>query len=165
MAAADILPPNYQALEILEKDAPTEGFEITVLEDTWQLDATDLTPQINKIYAAYKEHNPDVLFVMSAIVQTPIFSKGLMDLGVTVPIQSGPVSGHPAIFSMGPEVVEGLLLHRGGHHQSLANCPMTIPSKAVMLDFADSLPGQVQRACHSLRGSRLRQLPHPSSRV
>jgi hypothetical protein len=114
VAAADILPPNFQALEILEQDAASKGFEIIVLEDTWQLDATDLTPQINKIYAAYQENDPDVLFVMSAIVQTPVLTKGLKDLGVTVPIQSGPVSGHPAILSMGPEAVEGLLFIGAG---------------------------------------------------
>ena len=100
------------------------------------MDATDLTPQINKIYAAYKEKNPDVLFVMSAIVQTPILQKGLIDLGVTVPIQSGPVSGHPAIFSMGPEVVEGLLIIGAGITNP-ATLPDDYPGKAVMQDFAD----------------------------
>ena len=55
VGAADILPPNFQALDILEQDAASKGFEIIVLEDTWQLDATDLTPQINKIYAGVEE--------------------------------------------------------------------------------------------------------------
>ena len=44
---------------------------MTVLEDNWPLDATDSTPMINKIFAAYKDVQPDVLFVMSSIVQTP----------------------------------------------------------------------------------------------
>jgi branched-chain amino acid transport system substrate-binding protein len=135
VGAADILPPNFQALQILEKDAASKGFTINYLKDTWQLDATDLTPQINKIYAAYKEDNPDVLFVMSAIVQTPVLTKGLMDLGVTVPIQSGPVSGHPAILSNGPEAVEGLYFIGAGVINP-SQLPDDFPSKAVMLDFA-----------------------------
>ena len=135
VAAADILPPNFQSLEILKTELPKIGVEITVLPDTWQLDATDLTPQVSKIYDAYKELNPDALFVMSAIVQTPLLQKGLRDLGVTVPIQSGPVSAHPAILSMGPEVVEGLLF-LGAGITNPSQLPDDYPNKALMLDFA-----------------------------
>ena len=135
VAAADILPPNFQALQILETDAPSKGFAINYLKDTWQLDATDLSPQVNKIYAAYQADKPDVLFVMSAIVQTPVLTKGLTDLGVTVPQQSGPVSGHPGIFANGPEAVEGLYVIGAGVLNP-SQLPDDYPNKAVMLDFA-----------------------------
>jgi len=135
VAAADILPPNFQSLDILEQEAAAKGYEITVLEDTWQLDATDLTPQINKIFQAYKDLQPDALFVMSAIQQTPLLQKGLTSLGVTVPIQSGPVSGHPAIFSMGPEAVEGLLFIGAGITNP-SQLPDTYPNKDLLMDFA-----------------------------
>jgi branched-chain amino acid transport system substrate-binding protein len=136
VAAADILPPNFQALQILEKDAPSKGFTIDYLKDTWQLDATDLSPQINKIYAAYQADQPDVLFVMSAIVQTPVLTKGLTDLGVTVPQQSGPVSGHPGIFANGPAAVEGLYVIGAGVINP-SQLPDDYPNKQVMLDFVD----------------------------
>jgi branched-chain amino acid transport system substrate-binding protein len=135
VAAADILPPNFQALQILEKDAASKGFTINYLKDTWQLDATDLSPQINKIFAAYQADKPDVLFVMSAIVQTPVLTKGLKDLGVTVPQQSGPVSGHPGIFANGPEAVEGLYIIGAGVINP-SQLPDDYPNKTVMLDFA-----------------------------
>ena len=135
VAAADILPPNFQPLQILQTDAASKGFTIDVLKDTWQLDATDLTPQINKIYAAWKAESPDVLFVMSAIVQTPVLIKGLKDLGVTGPIQDGPVSGHPGIFAQGPEAVEGLYVIGAGVLNP-SQLPDGFPSKAVMVDFA-----------------------------
>jgi branched-chain amino acid transport system substrate-binding protein len=135
VAAADILPPNFQALQILEKDAAAKGFTINYLKDTWQLDATDLTPQINKIYAAYEADKPDVLFIMSAIVQTPVLTKGLKDLGVTVPQESGPVSGHPGIFANGPEAVEGLYVIGAGVLNP-SQLPEDYPGKAVMVDFA-----------------------------
>lgn len=134
VAAADILPPNFQALQILEQDAASKGFSINYLKDTWQLDATDLSPQINKIYAAYQADQPDVLFVMSAIVQTPVLTKGLLDLGVTVPQQSGPVSGHPGIFANGPEAVEGLYVIGAGVINP-EQLPDDYPNKEVMLDF------------------------------
>jgi branched-chain amino acid transport system substrate-binding protein len=136
VAAADILPPNFQALQILEKDAPSKGFTINYLKDTWQLDATDLSPQINKIYAAYQADKPDVLFVLSAIVQTPVLTKGLTDLGVTVPQQSGPVSGHPGIFANGPAAVEGLYVIGAGVINP-SELPDDYPNKQVMLDFVD----------------------------
>jgi branched-chain amino acid transport system substrate-binding protein len=135
VAAADILPPNFQALQILEKDAASKGFTINYLKDTWQLDATDLSPQINKIYAAYKADNPDALFVLSSIVQTPVMTKGLTDLGVTGPQQSGAVSGHPGIFANGPEAVEGLYLIGAGVLNP-SQLPDDYPNKPLLMDFA-----------------------------
>lgn len=134
VAAADILPPNFQSLQILQKDAASKGFTIDYLKDTWQLDATDLTPQINKIDAAIKADSPDVVFVMSAITQTSVLVKGLKDLGVTIPIQDGPVAGHPAIFAQGPEAVEGLYVIAAGVVNP-SQLPDGYPSKDVMLDF------------------------------
>lgn len=134
VAAADILPPNFQSLQILQKDAASKGFTIDVLKDTWQLDATDLSPQINKIYAAYKADKPDVLFVMSAVTQTSVLTKGLKALGVTIPIQDGPVAGHPAIFAQGPAAVEGLYV-TGAGVLNPSQLPDGYPSKEVMLDF------------------------------
>lgn len=136
VAAADILPPNFQALQILQQDAASKGFTINYLKDTWQLDATDLTPQINKIYEAYKADQPDVLFVMSAVTQTSVLTKGLKALGVTVPIQDGPVAGHPAIFAQGPEAVEGLYVIGAGVLNP-SQLPDGFPSKDVMLDFVN----------------------------
>jgi branched-chain amino acid transport system substrate-binding protein len=135
VAAADILPPNFQSLQILQKDAASKGFTIDYLKDTWQLDATDLTPQINKIYAAIQADKPDVAFVMSAITQTSVLVKGLKDLGVTIPIQDGPVAGHPAIFAQGPEAVEGLYVIAAGVVNP-SQLPDNYPNKQVMLDFA-----------------------------
>lgn len=135
VAAADILPPNFQALQILEKDAASKGFTINYLKDTWQLDATDLSPQINKIYAAYQADKPDALFVLSSIVQTPVMTKGLTDLGVTVPQQSGAVSGHPGIFANGPEAVEGLYLIGAGVLNP-SQLPDDYPNKQLLIDFA-----------------------------
>ncbi len=151
VAAADILPPNFQALQILEKDAPSKGFTIDYLKDTWQLDATDLSPQINKIYAAYQADKPDVLFVMSAIVQTPVLTKGLLDLGVTVPQQSGPVSGHPGIFANGPAAVEGLYVIGAGVINP-SQLPDDYPNKQVMLDFATRYQAKYNEAASLFAG-------------
>jgi branched-chain amino acid transport system substrate-binding protein len=141
VAAADILPPNFQSLQILEQDAASKGFSINYLKDTWQLDATDLTPQINKIYAAYQADNPDVLFVMSAITQTSVLTKGLKDLGVTCPIQDGPVAGHPAIFAQGNDAVEGLYVIGAGVINP-SQLPDDYPNKTVMLDFVTRYQAQ-----------------------
>jgi branched-chain amino acid transport system substrate-binding protein len=135
LAAADILPPNYQSLELLKDMVAEAGATITVLPDTWPLDATDLTPFINKIWAAYQDVKPDVVFAMSSIVQAPQIVKGLKDMGVTVPIQSGPVSAHPAILSMGPEIMEDFLFIGAGITNP-SQLPDDYPNKALMLDLA-----------------------------
>jgi branched-chain amino acid transport system substrate-binding protein len=134
LAAADVLPPNYQALDILKENLPA-GVEMTVLEDNWALDMTDSTPMINKIFTAYKNVQPDVLFLMSSLHQTPIFINHLKNLGVDVPIQSGAVSGHPTIFMKGNDVVEGLLLIGAGITNP-SDLPADYPYKAEMVDFA-----------------------------
>jgi hypothetical protein len=41
-------PASHGRQEILQKDTTAKGFTIDYLKDTWQLDATDLSPQINK---------------------------------------------------------------------------------------------------------------------
>ncbi|MBN1628782.1 MAG: ABC transporter substrate-binding protein [Thermoleophilia bacterium] len=134
LAAADALPPNFQAIELLTQTLPDKGVEITALTDNWQLDITDMTPMVNKIYAAYKEVQPEVLFLMSSIHHTPIFVQKLRALGVTCPIQSGAVSGHPTVFMKGPEVVEGLLLIGAGITNPV-DLPDDFPYKAEMVEF------------------------------
>jgi len=136
LGAADILPPNYQSLELLKDMVGEVGATITVLPDTWPLDATDLTPFINKIWAEYEKVKPDVVFAMSAIVQTPQITKGLKDYGVTVPIHSGPVSSHPAILSNGPEAVEGLYFIGAGITNP-SQLPDGYPNKELMLDLSE----------------------------
>ena len=71
---------------------------------------------------------------MSAVTQTSVLVKGLKDLGVTIPIQDGPVAGHPAIFAQGPEAVEGLYVIGAGVLNP-SQLPDNYPSKQVMLDF------------------------------
>ena len=115
LAAADVLAAQLPGARYPQGDPSGAGVEITVLEDNWQLDTTDSTPMVNKIFAAYKEVQPDVLFLLSSLHQTPIFIKAPVGTwGSTVPIQSGAVSGHPTVFMRGDEVVEGLLLLGAG---------------------------------------------------
>ena len=78
---------------------------------------------------------PDVLFVLSTVQQTPMLQKGLRGLGVTEPIQSGAVSGHPAVLMMGPEAIEGLLF-LGAGITNPSQLPDNYPNKQLMLDFA-----------------------------
>lgn len=135
LGAADILPPNFQSLELLKDMVGEAGAKITVLPDTWPLDATDLTPFVNKIWAAYQEVKPDAVFAMSAVVQTAQIHKGLVDYGITVPIHSGPVSSHPGILAMGPEAVEGLYFIGAGITNP-SQLPDGYPNKELMLDLA-----------------------------
>ncbi len=152
MAAADVLPPNYQTLDLLKESLPAIGVKITVLEDNWQLDATDSTPMINKVFAEYKKVQPDVLLLMSSIHQTPIFVKGLRALGVTVPIQAGPVSGHPTIFMKGNDVVEGVLLIGAGITNP-SDLPDDYPNKAGMVDFATRYQAEFDEAATLFAGA------------
>jgi branched-chain amino acid transport system substrate-binding protein len=152
LAAADVLPPNFQALDILKETLPPLGVEITVLEDNWALDMTDSTPMVNKIFEAYKQVQPDVLFLMSSIHQTPIFVNHLKNLGVTCTIQSGAVSGHPTIFMKGNDVVEGLLVIGAGITNPL-DLPEDYPYKAEMVDFANRYQAEYNEAVTLFAGA------------
>lgn len=135
LAIGDQLPVNQDTLTLLKTEAASAGAKITVMSDTWSLGATDLTPIINKIVGQYKNVKPDVVFVLAATTQTPVLVKGLKALGVTVPIQGGPASAHPSIFTLGPEVMEGFLVVGAGVTNP-TQLPDDYPGKDVMLDFA-----------------------------
>ena len=133
LAIGDQLPINQETLELLKGDAA--GAKITVMADAIPLSMTDLTPIVNKIYAQSKSVQPDVIFSMTAVSQTPQIVKGLRGMGATVPVQVGPLSAHPALFALGPEAVEGTLLLGIG----LTNpdqLPDDYPGKAHMADVA-----------------------------
>ena len=133
LGIGDQLPINQETLELLKGDSA--GAKITAMSDAIPLSMTDLTPIVNKIYAQYKSLQPDVIFSLTAVSQTPQIVKGLRGMGVTVPIQAGPLSAHPALFALGPDVVEGTLL-LGCGLTNPSQLPDDYPGKAHMADVA-----------------------------
>ncbi len=133
LAIGDQLPIDQETLELLKSDSA--GAKITAMADAIPLTMTDLTPIVNKMYAEYKSSQPDVIFSLTAVSQTPQIVKGLRGMGATVPIQVGPLSAHPALFALGPDAVEGTLL-LGIGLTNPEQLPADYPGKDHMADVA-----------------------------
>ena len=158
LAIGDTLPANQDILKLLKGSVDSVGAKITVMSDTWALDATDLTPINNKIYAQYQSVKPDVIFVMSVPTQAPMIMKGLTGLGVTVPIQGGNASAHTAIFAMGASVMEGYRVI-GTALLNPSALPDDNPAKALAVELCHTLQSRVQPSPLRVLWSGLQQLP------
>ena len=133
LGIGDQLPTNQETLGLLKTDSA--GAKMTAMPDAIPLSLTDLTPIVNKIYAQYQSVKPDVIFLLTAVSQTPQIVKGLKGLGVTAAIQAGYLSAHPALFALGNDAVEGTLLLACGLVNP-AQLPDNYPGKAHDLDVA-----------------------------
>lgn len=135
LSIADVLTIHQENLDLLVQEAPTKGFTITKMSDTFGFDQTDFQPILNKIMEQYKTLKPDVVFLMVNPVALPVLYKGLRTLGVTVPIQGSPADAHPAIFSQGPPAVEGFLTLDSGGLTNPQALPDDWPVKSLQVDF------------------------------
>jgi branched-chain amino acid transport system substrate-binding protein len=135
LAVSDVLPIDQETADLVAEAGPAEGFTFTKMPDTYGLDVTDFQPLLNKIMEEYKKLKPDAIFLMSNPVSMPAVYKGLRDLGVTVPIIGGSASAHPAIFSQGPQAVEGLIVMDTAGILNPEALPDSAPNKALLVDF------------------------------
>ena len=135
LAIADVLPIDQETSDLVVEAGATEGFTFTKMPDTYGLDVTDFQPLLNKIMEEYKKLKPDAVFLMSNPISMPAIYKGLRDLGVTEPIIAGTASAHPAIFSQGPEAVEGVIVMDPAGILNPEALPDSAPNKAMLVDF------------------------------
>jgi branched-chain amino acid transport system substrate-binding protein len=135
---ADQLAIHQETLDLVVKAGPAEGFTFTKLPDTFGFDQTDFQPILNKIMEAYNAQKPDAICLYVNPIAMPPLYKGLRSLGVKVPIQGSPADSNPAIFAMGPEAVEGLLVLDSGGLVNPAALPDTWPLKAKQMAFYDA---------------------------
>jgi branched-chain amino acid transport system substrate-binding protein len=146
LAIADVLEIHQETLDLLVEAAPTEGFTFTKMPDTFGFDVTDFQPVLNRIMEEYNKLKPDAVIIYVNPIAAPALYKGLRTLGVTTPIQGSPAAAHPAIFSMGPEAVEGFLVLDSGGIVNPAALPDTWPYKPLQLDFVQRYQAKYNEA-------------------
>jgi branched-chain amino acid transport system substrate-binding protein len=134
VAIGDVIPIHQETLKLLKQQAPGAGIKLIVLNDSWQLSATDLSPIVAKIAAADKANKPDGNFLLSNPIHVPVLQKGLKALGVTTPEIGSPAGTSPAIFLQGPPAVQGFQT-LGAGITNPAQLPASYPGKAAMLAF------------------------------
>jgi branched-chain amino acid transport system substrate-binding protein len=138
LAIADQLAIHQETLDLVAKAGPSEGFTLTKLPDTFGFDQTDFQPILNKLMDAYNADKPDAVALFVNPIAMPPLYKGLRSLGVDVPIQGSPAASNPAIFAMGPDAVEGLLVLDSGGLVNPAALPDDWPLKAGQMTFFDA---------------------------
>jgi branched-chain amino acid transport system substrate-binding protein len=143
---ADVLAIHQETLDLVVQAGPTEGYTFTKLPDTFGFDQTDFQPILNKIMEAYNAQKPDAICLyVNPIAMVPLY-KGLRSLGVDVPIQGSPAASNPAIFAMGPDAVEGLLVLDSGGLINPAALPDDWPLKEGQLAFYEAYQAKYGQA-------------------
>ncbi|OFV82655.1 MAG: hypothetical protein A2W26_02665 [Acidobacteria bacterium RBG_16_64_8] len=135
LGIADVLAIHQETLDLLVEGASAGGYAFTKMKDTFGFDQQDFQPLLNRMMEEINKANPDAIIIYVNPLAAPPLYKGLRALGVTVPIQGSPAAAHPAIFSMGPEAVEGFLVLDSGGIVNPAALPDTWTLKTLQLEF------------------------------
>jgi branched-chain amino acid transport system substrate-binding protein len=135
LAIADILPIHQQTLTKLAELSATEGFDITVLPDTFGYTLPDPQAILNKIMNGYDAVQPDAILTLSNPLAQPGIYQGLRNLGVAVPIHGSPAASHPSVMAKGAAAVEGLYVCDSGGLVNPQSLPDSWPTKPFLLDF------------------------------
>jgi len=137
LGIGDVLSIHQETMDLLVEQGAENGFTFTKMEDSFGFDVTDFQPILNRMMEEIDAVQPDAILLSANMIGAAPIYKGLRSLGVTIPIQGSPASAHPALFSLGPDAVEGMLvLDSGGIVNPLA-LPDDFPLKAGQLDFLD----------------------------
>ncbi len=135
LAISDVLSIHNETLDVLVEAGAANGFTLTKMPDTFGFDQTDFQPILNRMMEEYNKLKPDAVFILVNPIAAPVLYKGLVALGVTVPIHGSPAAAHPAIFMLGPEAVEGFYVCDSGGIVNPAALPDDWAVKDIQLDF------------------------------
>jgi branched-chain amino acid transport system substrate-binding protein len=135
VAIGDTIPVHQETLKIFKKWGSKFGIKFTILSDTWDLSATDVSSVVTKIAAAARSANPDALFILSNPIHVPAIQKGLKAQGITTPVVGSAAGTSPAIFLQGPSAVEGFMAIGTGI-TGPSQLPANYPGKKAMVSFA-----------------------------
>ncbi len=146
LGLADVLTIDQETLDVLGQNAAAGGFKFTKMADTFGFDQQDFQPILNKMMEQIDSLKPDAIILYVNPVGFPPIYKGLRGLGVTLPILAGTACAHPAIFSLGPQAVEGTYVMDSGGNVNPQALPDTWPIKALQLDFAQRYQAKYNEA-------------------
>ena len=135
LAISDVLSIHNETLDLLVKAGPDNGFTLNKMPDTFGFDQQDFQPLLNRMMEEFNKAQYDAVFIEVNPIAAPVLYKGLVALGVKVPIHGSPAAAHPAIFMMGPEAVEGFYVTDSGGIVNPAALPDDWPVKSLQMDF------------------------------
>lgn len=137
LAIADTLSIHTETMTKLVELAPTEGFTLTALPDTFGLTLPDPQAILNKIMEGVNDVQPDMVLTLSNPLAQPAIYEGLRTLGLTVPVHGSPAAAHPAVMARGPQAVEGLYVMDSGGMVNPQSLPDDWPTREFQVDFYD----------------------------
>jgi len=114
-----------------EQLSPSYGIQL-VLNETFNLGVTDLTPQVLKLRSA----GADVLVLYANINETVVALKNLHDLGISVPVYVTNAVGTPAFVEAAGNLAEGVFVQTG-KLQVYSDLPLDDPQRSTILSFVD----------------------------
>jgi branched-chain amino acid transport system substrate-binding protein len=129
--------------------ATAAGLKAVLLEDTVDLGAVDVTPQVNKLKALVDEQGADVIVSTVFPNFTGTFRKTMTAAGLDLPMISYSVTADPSTLGMGGSELNGLMVP-GPKVQAISWLLDSDPQKKAVADFVaryqakfNTLPGQI----------------------
>lgn len=136
LGLADILSIDQETLEVLRQNAAAGGFKFTKMKDTFGFDQQDFQPILNKMMEQINTLKPDAIILYVNPIAFPPIYKGLRGLDIDLPVLAGTACAHPAIFSLGPQAVDGAYVMDSGGNVNPQGLPDSWPVKKMQTDFA-----------------------------
>ena len=131
------------------KQAAAVGIKAILLEDTVDMGAVDVTPQVNKLKALYDKQGADAIVSTVWPAYTGTFRKAMTAAGLDLPMVSYSVTADPSTLAMAGEELNGLMVP-GPKVQAVSWLPDSDPQKPLVTAFVEryqakfgTLPGQI----------------------
>jgi branched-chain amino acid transport system substrate-binding protein len=131
----DSLPTYTETAQMVVEFAELAGIDATIAPDTWDVTDVDVTPVASKLAAFVVTAKPDAVVLECNPIHQPVVMKTLRALGVTQPIVGPPTSSIGAVFSAGPEPLEGMVFPSAPLTDP-EQLPDTYAGKSVAVEFA-----------------------------
>lgn len=130
----DFVPVDGDTAKVTKDVGEAAGLTVTILPDTYSVVETNVGPICNKIEAAYKETKPDVIFLYTGMIAFTYIVKELKARGIEGPFMASATCAHPFIFSLGPEIMNGVYIQTQGY-ASPATLPDSWAGKEYLVGF------------------------------
>ena len=144
-------PILLASFELLKKEGPAQGIDVSVLPDAVEPNAIDLTPEVTKLKDVVVREKAQV--VVSGIwpPATPTLLKTMKQLGVDVPAITYDAAADPFLFQMGGDELNGLMLP-GSRLIAGEQLPASDPQRAVIVDFKKRFEAKTNRPVSAIGG-------------
>lgn len=139
------------SLELLKKEAEGQGIKVSILPDTVDPNAVDITPQIIKLKELATREKAQVIVSTLWAPNIPAQMKTMKQLGLNLPTITWEGVADPPLLTMGGDELNGLVTP-GVKILAGSTLPDKDPQKAIIVDFIQRYETKTKRPAGTMSG-------------